>query len=80
MLRMLHVACGCFVAIQKPHFGVGTPECAAVMRAHLQPEGRAGQLLSLSFLSDVAQWFQAEVCDLEHCVRAVHLTFLGSAV
>jgi hypothetical protein len=40
-----------FVAIQKPHFGVHTPERAAVVRADLQQAGRARQLLSVFFLT-----------------------------
>jgi hypothetical protein len=54
-LQILHVAVLRFVAIQKPHFGVDTPERAAVMRADLQQEGRAGRL-SIAVLPDIGKF------------------------
>jgi len=54
ILQIVHVACLRFVAIQRPHFGVRTPERAAIERADLQQEVRAGQLLSLPFLTQLA--------------------------
>jgi len=48
VFQILHVACGSwFVAIQKPHFVVDTPERAVVVTADLQQEGRAGHPSSL---------------------------------
>jgi hypothetical protein len=45
LLPILHVAGLWFVAVQKPHCGIVTPDRAAVVRADLQQEGRSGQLL-----------------------------------